>query len=156
MRTVVLGLSGALALLSACGSDFDPGSRVTGLRVLAVRANAPYAAPGESVHLDALAFDPGGRAASWGWGLCVDPPSSAPVSCIDAMLPATFAISRDTPTFDFTVPADAISSVSPEGRARASVGVVTVVCPGVLAYAAGAPSVGATGALPFSCRDSTS
>jgi hypothetical protein len=146
-------LGGALALLSACGSDFDPGSRVTGLRVLAVQASAPYAAPGESVHLDALAFDPAGRALNWGWGWCVDPTSSSAVSCIDAMIPSTFVVSADKPSFDFSVPADAVSSVPADGRARASVGVVTAVCPGELTYEAGAPSIAESGNLPFTCRD---
>src|SRR6185436_2379939 len=155
MRSIGAWLGAAIALLSACGSDFDPGSRVTGLRVLAVKANAPYAAPGEAVHLDALAFDPQGRALSWGWGLCIDPPSSSVVACIDALVPATFLVSPDTPTFDFTVPADVISTVPPAGQSRASVGVVTVVCPGELAYAAGAPSIERSGTLPFTCRDAT-
>ena len=31
--------------LAACGADFDPGSRVTDFRVMAVQADAPYAAP---------------------------------------------------------------------------------------------------------------
>src|SRR5262245_54235982 len=116
MRTVGAWLAGALALLSACGSDFDPGSRVTGLRVLAVQANSPYAAPAESVHLDALAFDPEGRSLAWGWGLCIDPPSPAVVSCIDALVPSTFVVAADSPSFDFTVPADAISSVPADGQ----------------------------------------
>ena len=44
---IVLALS-----LAACTSDFDPGSRVTSLRVLAVRADLPLAHPGEEVQLD--------------------------------------------------------------------------------------------------------
>src|SRR5262245_15293968 len=141
MRTFGAWLGGAIALLSACGGDFDPGSRVTGLRVLAVQANAPYAAPGESVHLDALAFDPQSRSLTWGWGLCVNAASFTPVSCIDALQPSTFTISPDRATFDFSLPTDVISSLPVEGQARAAVGVVTAVCPGELTYLAGAPSV---------------
>jgi hypothetical protein len=153
MRVFGAWLGGALALVSACGGDFDPGSRVAGLRVLAVQANAPYAAPGESVHLDALAFDPQGRSLSWGWGSCFDPTWFSAIPCIDAMQPTTFVVSPNMPSFDVTLPADIVSQVPQEGRARASVGIVTVVCPGDLTYLAGAPSIRESGALPFSCRD---
>src|SRR5262245_40516865 len=153
MRSIGAWLSGALALLSACGGDFDPGSRVTGLRVLAVQANASYAAPSESVHLDALAFDTQGRALSWGWGLCIDPPSFNAIACIDAMVPSSFVVAADMPSWDVTLPADVISSVPVAGQARAAVGVVTAVCPGELTYVAGAPSIRSSGALPFICRD---
>jgi hypothetical protein len=70
------------------------------------------------------------------------------------MQPSTFAVSPDMPTFDFALPADVISQVPAEGRARASVGIVTAVCPGELTYLAGAAPVRDTGVLPFSCRDS--
>jgi 16S rRNA G966 N2-methylase RsmD len=39
----------------ACSNGLDPASRVNTLRVLAVHADLPYAHPGESVALDALA-----------------------------------------------------------------------------------------------------
>ncbi len=54
-RAAIVGAS--LSSLSGCGADFDPGSRVTGLRVLAVRADNPYAAPGETVKIDTLWYD---------------------------------------------------------------------------------------------------
>ena len=48
-----------LALFAACApKDFSPSSLVDSLRVLAVRADKSIAAPGESVHLDALVADP--------------------------------------------------------------------------------------------------
>jgi hypothetical protein len=40
-----------------------------------------------------------------------------------------------------------------DARDRASVGVVTVVCPGDLAVASPRQTIAATGALPFVCRD---
>src|SRR4051794_17218690 len=109
----------ALALLSACGGDFDPGSRVTTLRILAVKADVPYAAPGQTVHLDALAFDPDGRALTWGWGSCVDPASPSVVACIDAMRGRPFVMGAERATFDVAIPDDAITSVPVDGQPRA-------------------------------------
>jgi len=43
---------------SACGGDdFDPASRIQGVRVLAVKKSAPYAKPGEKVELEILYWD---------------------------------------------------------------------------------------------------
>jgi hypothetical protein len=60
---VLAGLAAITAIAgasAACSTDFDPSSRVAGLRVLAVRADQPYAPPGATVQLTALAVDPGG------------------------------------------------------------------------------------------------
>ena len=50
----------ALVALSAlgCGVDFDPASKVSTLRVLAVQKDKPYARPGDSVTLQLLWHDP--------------------------------------------------------------------------------------------------
>ena len=149
-RYVVLG---ALATLPGCSAEFDPPSRVTGLRVLAVRADEPYAAPGDTVQLDALAVDPAGRALQWGWGTCVDPASSGVADCIDGADWAGFAIAADAPTHAVPIPADAIDRLPSSARARATVGVITVVCPGDLSVVTPPPSIEATGTLPFVCRD---
>lgn len=43
---------------SACGGeDFEPASRIQGVRVLAVKKSAPYAKPGEKVELEILYWD---------------------------------------------------------------------------------------------------
>jgi len=47
-------------LLGCQGPNFDPPSRIDSVRVLATRADRPYAAPGESVNIEMLAVD--GRA----------------------------------------------------------------------------------------------
>ena len=49
----------ALACSSvACGfSEFDPSSKIGSVRVLASRADKPYAAPGEAVTVELLAYD---------------------------------------------------------------------------------------------------
>ncbi len=48
---------GAPALASSCAADFAPQSRVEGLRVLAVVADDPYPAPGDTVTFTMTAFD---------------------------------------------------------------------------------------------------
>ncbi len=50
-------LLGCAALLLGCGEQFDPASELHGLRVLAVRKSAPYAAPGTTVELQMLWHD---------------------------------------------------------------------------------------------------
>lgn len=141
----------ALAL-AACGAPFEPGSRVTSERLLAVAADAPYARPGDTVKLHALAFDPAGRATTFGWAFCVNPAQSTPLGCLAELAaqaerthaPPTVVVSPD-PTFTLTVPSDALSSLPPGGRPSASIGVLTVACPGVLTLA---PSFG----LPYTCE----
>ncbi len=148
-------VTAAIALGAGCSADFDPSSRVTGLRVLAVRADQPYAPPGATVQLSALAVDPAGRALTWGWGTCVDPGAPDVVTCIDGVDWSSFTIAPDMPDFAVTVPDDAIDRIPAAARARASVGVVTVVCPGDLSVASPPVSIAATGELPFVCRDPT-
>jgi hypothetical protein len=60
---------------AACGSSFAPVSLVTGLRLLAVRADPPELRPGESTELTALVVDPkgGGREVSILWARCAPP-----------------------------------------------------------------------------------
>ena len=61
LRSLLLGLavpilSGVLA--SACGvGDFDPSTKLNSVRILASRADKPYAKPGDTVNLDLLAVD---------------------------------------------------------------------------------------------------
>ena len=67
----LVAIAFALPVLGACGSDFAPGSRITGLRVLAVQADKPYAHPGETVHLSALTADTRERPVVWAWATCM-------------------------------------------------------------------------------------
>src|SRR5215469_11844801 len=145
MRIARVVLAAGIALIAGCGADFDPSSRVTGPRVLAVRADLPYAPPGATVQLSALAVDPAARPLTWGWGTCVDPGSSDVVTCIDGLDWSTFTIAPDTPDFTVTIPLDTIDRMPKEARDRASVGVVTVVCPGDLAVASPPLTIAATG-----------
>jgi hypothetical protein len=60
----LLGALGALALIAlaalagGCSAvTFDPSSKVETVRILATSADKPYAAPGDTVHMQVLAFD---------------------------------------------------------------------------------------------------
>lgn len=157
MKVSNLILSAALsASIAACGSDFDPASRVTTTRILAVSADRPYAAPGEEVSLRALGHDPGGRPITWAYATCPNPSASTPTACVGQIVASaekaghapTFAMGEGLTSFSFRVPDDALSSVPPEARAAAMVGIVVVACPGTL-------SLGASAEVPIRCTDAT-
>jgi hypothetical protein len=147
-KSIAIALATTVTCAPSCGGDFDPASRVTELRVLGVRADAPYAAPGQSVHLEALAFDAQGRALTWGWGLCINPASPSAPGCVASLETSTLVIQRSLSSFDFTLPADVITSLPPAAAAHASVGAIVVACPGELSQAGGS--------LPFRCVDAAS
>jgi hypothetical protein len=155
--TCILKYASISGLLLGCANDFDPGSRITTLRVLAVQADQTFAAPGETVHLTALSYDPEGRAITWAWAACVNPPASTVDGCLakiaadsmDGGQPVSFATGTDMTTFDFTIPSDALSSLPDRARASAEVGIVSVACPGSIDLASSNPSI------PFACRDAS-
>lgn len=144
----------ALASASAgCGSDFDPGSRVVGTRVLAVQADRPYARPGEDVKLTALAIDTLGRPLEWAWTYCVDPPSTSVGACFAKLAedaakgaPPPFSIGPQS-SATISIPADALSRLPENARGGAYVGALIVTCPGRVDL------TGKTGQLPLACVD---
>ncbi len=157
----------ALATLVGCGADLDPASRITTLRVMAVRADKPYAKPGDTVKLDALWYDGldptrTQRSRQWAWTTCVNPSSTDVLGCFakiaqDAQQTGKapqLALGSDLDTYSFTVPADALSSLPAPSRVYAEVGVVLVVCPGTLQLPD--PSVGfQLGTFPVQCIDAS-
>jgi hypothetical protein len=69
-RTNLLFLSVLAAGLLGCGEDFDPYNRLVGLRVLAIKAEPPAPALGESTTLSPLVYVPEGDGPltySWSW-----------------------------------------------------------------------------------------
>ncbi len=81
----VVGLA-ALSATLACGTDFTPKNVVRGIRILAARADVPYARPGERVHVEVLAHDarPPGAAPMrlfWFPAACIDPPGGQYYGC---------------------------------------------------------------------------
>jgi len=140
-----------------CGTDFDPGSRVTTFRVLAMQADAPFAKPGETVKLSALSFDPQGRAVTWAWLTCVNPSASTVEGCFEKIA-TDAAANGESPiaaqgmgmdSFSVTIPDDARSSLPAAARSSALVGVLSVACPGDLTFDAAAQTV------PFHCIDAS-
>ncbi len=117
----------AVALLAlACNDEPYPNkSQVTSVRILAVRADLPYAHPGETVNLEALAVD--GRARRdvpmrmfWFPVPCVNPPGGQYYDCYPA-LEAAYPTGVDlTPqlvegmTHTITIPSDALANVAPQ------------------------------------------
>lgn len=140
----------------ACQEPLEPGSKVDSLRVLAEQADLPYARPGEDVTLSSLAYDPEARPITWAWASCVNPPSSDLVGCLGAIADsgdpesAVFALGVDQTQVTLTIPDDALERLPVAARAAASVGVVSVACPGDLSFAAG------PGGLPFRCQEPAS
>jgi hypothetical protein len=144
------------ACVAGCSTQFEPSYRVSGLRVLAVRADQPYAPPGATVHMTTLAFDTESRPLTWGWGTCEDPPSSEVVDCIDGVDWSSFTVAPGADSHDVLVPADALSRLPAAVQPRATLGVLVVTCPGDLSVVPSPPGVRATGALPFVCKDAAS
>ena len=125
-----------LLVASACADDFDPPSRVQDLRVLAVRADTPFALPGSEVRLEALAHDPQERAVTWGWGTCLESASSIAIDCLRALRFESLHIGRDIPRHTLRVP----DTDAP------FLGIVTVACPGRIV-------AGDTEGVPLACVD---
>jgi hypothetical protein len=148
----------ALAFLGACSEPQDPGSRVVSLRVLAQETDLPYARPGESVHIRSLAFDPQGRTIEWAWAVCVNPNSSEALNCIgqivtEAAASGTLTLLARGPgvdAVDVVVPDDVLTSLPEAARSNASLGVLSVACPGTLTLEPGAAD------LPFRCTEADS
>ena len=77
----------AVAVAAGCGEDFDPYNRLTGLRVLAIKAEPPAAGPGGECHavaraglhptLTPLVFAPAGDVGHLPWSWCPLPGSAS-------------------------------------------------------------------------------
>lgn len=150
MRSIAHTL--AVLLVVGCGSDLDPASRVTALRILATRADLPFAHPGETVHVDALAVDPSGNSFALAWTTCDRPSSTTATGCVDALASAPGiggSVLAPSPSFAFTVPPDALDGVPADAVGSVYDGVVTVACPGVVAVLPG------PGGSPIRCTDAS-
>ncbi|MBN1605445.1 MAG: hypothetical protein JW940_02370 [Polyangiaceae bacterium] len=154
LSRALVALAFALPALGACGSDFAPGSRITGLRVLAVQADEPYARPGETVHLRALGVDTRERPIVWAWAACLLPDATSVDGCLDELATsgrptseAVFASGEGVTEVDYTVPADALEGLSPQARSQAVAGILSMACPGKLDLHRDANGI------PFRCID---
>lgn len=159
MKTAsILGIFLATAASFGCGADFDPGSRVTSLRVLAEQADAPFAKPGETVNIRSLSYDPGGRTVNWAWAVCVNPAASTVDGCLSKLVtdaessgqPVLAAQGPGQDSFSLTIPDDALTSLPNAAKPSALVGVISIACPGDLTLGASANG------LPFRCAEAGS
>ncbi len=137
----------ALLGVTCAPKDFAPSSAVDTLRVLAVQADKPFAAPGEDVKLSALVADPlgNGRPLHFAFGTCINPGSGEIQDCVARLGPMrTVPVTDTSAELDVTVPAGALVGLQiPIG----TVGVVFAVCAGTFA-----PQPRAFGA-PIGCVD---
>jgi hypothetical protein len=108
MRAVIV----LVLCAAACSTDFAPPSRLEGLRVLDVSADATYAAPGSTVNMQMLAIDTQNRpiAVDWFAG-CVNPAGDQPDGCASEL--DSGAASGTGTSFSYTLPNDIISSRPP-------------------------------------------
>ncbi|GAC1353061.1 MAG: hypothetical protein NVSMB1_22400 [Polyangiales bacterium] len=153
---MVAGMTGS------CGADFEPGSRITSLRVMAVRAkdDKTFAHPGETVELEALWYDPleKTRNSQWAWAICVNPSSSTVFGCIQKIAsdvaktqqPPAVSLGANLDVFKFKVPDDTLSGLPTEARRNSIIGVIAIACPGVLKISS--PTEPSRG-LPLRCLD---
>jgi len=146
--------------VAACGADFDPGSRVSDFRLIAVGADEPFAAPGDRVTVSTLWHDPEGRPTQWAWTTCTNPDDSTVTACLRSLAaqarsgaPPVVTAGADMDRFTWTVPADALDALPPDTRQAALAGILTVACPGTLRLDL-ATDAGA--GLPIHCLDAAS
>src|SRR5215813_11943398 len=99
----------AIILIAACrSSDFDPASYVSGVRILAVKAEPPELAPGEPTTLTALHVDTEGRTVTLAWYRClVKPLPDRPVAdeCVTGDPPSSLMAVGNGSPLDYTMPA---------------------------------------------------
>jgi hypothetical protein len=155
------------AAVSACGDDLPQANLVDGVRVLATRADKPYAMPGESVSLEALAID-GRRDRSramqvlWLPAICLNPPGDDYFACYPSFA-SQFQPGVDLSSalvagnaFTFTIPANAIATAIPHPGAVDPYGVAfafVIACAGRIEYVPVDTSADSPVTTPFGCFD---
>jgi hypothetical protein len=144
-RATAIAILAAAVLSAGCASDFDPASRVQGLRILATRVDKPYAAPGETVTFETLAVDPEGRPVSVSWAACARPASPSALGCVRA-LPKGAPLTTGS-SFTLTVPPTALDGVPAIARKSVFFGAVQVACRGSVT------TTGGPEGLPVRCGD---
>jgi hypothetical protein len=153
-RSHLLAASIATAAFG-CMVEFDPSSRVNSLRILAIQADLPYAQPGETVKLTALAVDAEGRPFNWAYSTCTLPRDPAARACVKSPDPRPLGVTDGTSALalqqgaiqvSLPVGKDVLTQLPLDARIGAAVGVNIAVCIGELRSEIGA------GGLPIGCR----
>jgi hypothetical protein len=155
-----VGVLACGALLVGCGAELDRPSELTGLRVIAVQKDKPYAKPGEEISMKMLYVDgseDAGRPIQVGWfSGCIDPPGDLFQGCfapgaIDSM---AFGLEQgeSLTDFSFSLPDDIITRrPRPQDPRQPPYGIAVVF----FAACAGTLSVELEGSgFPMRCLDS--
>jgi hypothetical protein len=129
MRRAITWTFVAAALAAGCGQDFAPFNEVTGLRVLAVRAEPPAITSGETAALDALVYEPDGDAVTYAWSWCPATlgaatgfacalPEADLVAALEQLAPGASALvpaydmgTGPTAAFPYAIPAAAVGAL---------------------------------------------
>jgi hypothetical protein len=156
-----------MGLPTGCSSDLPPANLVDSVRILATRADPPYAKPGESVTLQVLAVD--GRAdrtrpmrVFWLPAACMNPGGDDYFGCYPAMA-KKFAPGTDlsnvlaaSDRWTFTMPADAIATAVPHPGAPDPYGIAfafVIACAGHVEYVPVDTATRSPLTTPFGCFD---
>ncbi len=166
MKRAAVAAVAAFAL--SCNDDPYPNkSQVASVRILAVRADLPYAHPGETVKLEALAVDGRSRQTvpmrmMWFPVPCIDPPGGQYYDCYPA-LEAAFPIGVDLTaqliegtTHSITIPEGALANVAPQpGRSGEPIVTAWTFMFACAGHVERIPRAGrlAKNAPPFACFD---
>jgi|CZKU01.1.fsa_nt_gi hypothetical protein len=157
----------AVALVGACAKTYTPSNCVQSVRILAIRADAPYASPGATVHLDVLAADgrpskPAPMTISWIKQACENPPHDNYYECFPSFageFKEGADLTSDLPagtSFTTQLSADIISShLGTSGGDLYGLSIVfAMACAGHVEYQ---PSLarGTPDGVPFGCFDSS-
>jgi hypothetical protein len=145
MKTLLF-IASACVLFAACGSDLDDGSRVAKLRLLALRADEPFAHPGERVDLQLLAADRSERPLTFALSTCTNPKGSTTDGCLDDLDRPFAPLTVEEGRFSLEIGSDALDGLSESARLSALVGAVIVACPGTI-------EPGETAGVPVACRN---
>ena len=139
-------LAAIACALVACGSDLEDGSRIDKLRLLALRADEPFAHAGEAIALQLLLVQPDPQPLSYALATCTRPSGSTVQGCLAALDGPFRPLAIEDDHFTLDIADDALTHLPASARPSALVGAVIVACPGEIAD-------GTTAALPLACRD---
>lgn len=144
-------LLAVLVLLVACGGSFAPQTQISSVRVILTKADKPFARPGDTVQIEALALDeraikPKPMKNYWIPFACINPRDDLYYACFSALAPKSgppgsmpmglpsflqpgaeiTGFLKEGTTFPITLPADIITTHAPTPGAEAPYGVAFV------------------------------
>jgi hypothetical protein len=141
-----LWLVAAVIVFAGCGADLSDGSQIEKLRLLALRADQPFARPGEEVELRLLAADDADRPLEYALTTCTNPKGSTADGCLDALDHGFEPLTPEAGQFSVAIPNDLLDGLGETARPSAMFGAVVVACPGHI-------EPGETSGVPVVCRD---